>query len=431
MAAGTCQINDLLFSFNSSSYLYTHDPGDPHVLPAAVDVIPIAGPSGTAGFGFAASHALQRWIAGNGNISDLNLSFTVSVATPGLYIGRAGFTVYGSVTGVAGILAGENLCCPNGTTGSPAAADLDITLLASGSAQSSVRFQRAVTGIDVNKDLLLLSLDPGDSVRLDRFEQVFRVQGIPEPGVLLLTGGGIGVLLALARKRRFRRSARHLALLCAASLGLDGATLCTDTEVLGGTTLDRYIAAGACELQDVVFTFDSSSYAYSRTGLGAGRDVAPDQVTVQALNTPLNPGFRFVAGWFATGSQVIDIAVRFGVTAVHAYVTEARLLATTSAHGLGSASGLGSFSITDASTPLPPGGVLAVAPRPGGPFTISNSVTLRGNGLANRLDLQNNAHLSNLEDRLRVTHMPEPMTSVLIGMGLLWMGIGMRRGRHR
>ncbi len=277
----SCQFQDLIFTFAFDALIYQPDPSQPALGPGDrlenhVNITFFSPAGGVEGLRLSPTD--YPWFAADGATSDINFTYAVSTATPGINLLGAHFNADITVTGAGGggILAGETICCPNGTTGSPDSVVLEVNQFETGVGSASTSFTRPNTSIDANKDILIASLDPGDLASLNSFEQLYDVN-TPEPGVMLLTAGGLALLLLRKRRPSGRGVGALLALGCLAVVGAHASPLCTDTATIGGHTLDKYISAGSCVINGNLFTFSVSSYNYTPpvAGNGVGGNVDP------------------------------------------------------------------------------------------------------------------------------------------------------------
>jgi hypothetical protein len=207
-------------------------------------------------------------------------------------------------------------------------------------------------------------------------------------------------------------------------------------------SLQTYIdlGSGGCQLDDKVF----SNFNY--TGQGTPQ---AEQVTVNAVNTPLNPGFNFGAAWGVSGeNQSADFQLSFTVDVLQ-----------------------GGFPIDDDSLGIDFGQIVGT-----GAVNVNESVCLGGNfldgpgincstelasylnvfhdGSSNQLfdhdiflggatythisvfkdialstgtGTDAKANFSSLSQRFSETAVPEPVTFSMMGLGLLGLGLMRRR----
>ncbi|HXA50198.1 MAG TPA: PEP-CTERM sorting domain-containing protein [Candidatus Acidoferrum sp.] len=440
----SCQFQDLIFTFAFDELVYQRDPSQAALGPGDrvenhVNIAFLNPAIGTEGIRLTPA-ADYPWFAKDSATSDVNFTYTVDVATAGLHLQGATFNVDTTVTGSGGggILAGETICCPDGTNASPQSLTMTINQFSTGVGTDTVSFARPADTLSINKDLLIATLSAGDLTTLNSFDQLYHFNrppttqgggGVPEPGVIALTAGGLGLLLF----RKFRSSANGLkALLAVGFLSVAAANaspLCTDTVTMGGNTLDKYIAAGSCIINGTLFGFNLGTYSYTPpvAGNGIGNDVQASAVTVSVL-TGANPGFQFIGQWADSGSQSSSLSLNFSATAPSGLaVNAATFTTTTSKGGLGSIGG--SSTVTNG---VPPGGY--TFPSGGTPIpvvpnlstvTLSAIINLAGNGTTTSgSKLADNAHLSNLV--MTVTEgstVPEPMSALFLGGGLVVLSL--------
>jgi hypothetical protein len=444
----SCQFQDLIFTFAFDELIYQKDPSQPALAPGDrienhINVAFLNPATGTEGIRISPT-ADYPWFAKDSATSDVNFTYAVSVATPGLHIQDATFNVDTTVTGPegGGILAGETICCPNGSPGSPQSAQLTVNQFSTGTGTDTIFFANPADSLQINKDMLIATLSAGDLTFLNSFDQLYHFNrppttngggGVPEPGVIALTAGGLGLLFF----RRLRPSANGLkALLAVGFLSVAGANaspLCTDTATIGGNTLDKYIAAGSCIINGTLFNFSLSSYSYTPpvAGNGIGNDVQASGVQVTVL-TGANAGFQFVGQWADSGSQSSSLNLNFTATAPSGLVVNAATFTTTTSKG-GAGTITGSSTVTNGVPPggytFPSGGVpIPVVPNLS-TVTLSAIVSLAGNGTTSVASkLGDTAHLSNLV--MTVTEgssIPEPMSALILGGGLVVISLAGRR----
>jgi hypothetical protein len=420
-----CQYQDLIFTFSFGELQYQADPSQPPLAPGdrIENHVSIAFITTSPGVeGLLLSPTDYPWLGLDGNTSDVNFTYTVDVATPLKFLTRGTFAVTATVTGPSGggVLAAENICCPDGTSGSPSVSTLTVNQFSTGTGIDSQPFGQAVQNVGVNKDLLIFSNNIGDQANITSFSQTFNVGFVPEPGVLVLTGGGLLGLLLLSRRKLVGKALSAILLFCMAAVGAHASPICTSV----GSTLNLFIAAGSCDISGTTFTFGPTAYAYSFSGgVGIGHAVAASAVNVNVLTSPANPGFQFVAQWAVSAGQTGDLTLQFTATAPSSIRT-ATFNATTSKSGAGTVGG--SSTVTNGVPPIgyvfPPGGVLIKVLPAVNTVTLTGVVNLKGNGTAPT----DNAHLSNLV--VTASSVPEPVTAIFLGSGLIGLAlIGRKR----
>jgi hypothetical protein len=434
----SCQFQDLIFTFAFDEFIYQQDPSQPALSPGDrienhVNIAFLNPAIGTEGIRLSPT-VDYPWLAKDSATSDVNFTYSVSVATPGLHIQGATFNVNATMNGPnsGSVLAGETICCPNGPVGSPQSLTLQINQFATGVGIDSQFFDNPADLLEINKDLLLATLDPGDLTLLNSFDQLYhfnRNGDVPEPGVIILTAGGLGLLLF----RKIRPSVNGLkALLAVGVLSVAAANaspLCTDTATIGGNTLDKYIAAGSCLINTTLFSFDLGSYNYTPpvAANGSGNNVLASNVQVTVLSGATS-GFRFVGQWLDSGSQSSSLTINFTATApTGSVVNSAFFQTTTTKSGTGTIGG--SSTVTNGVPPggytFPSGGVpIPVVPNLS-TVTLTAIINLAANGTATATSKQaDTAHLSNLV--MTVTEaagVPEPMSAALLGGGLVILSV--------
>jgi hypothetical protein len=436
----SCQFQDLIFTFAFDELIYQKDPSQPDLAPGDrienhVNIAFLNPVTGTEGIRLSPTSDYP-WFAKDSATSDINFTYSVAVATAGLHIQGATFNVDATMTGPSGgaVLAGETICCPDGTVGSPIARTLTVNQFGTGVGTDTQYFDRPVDSIEINKDLLLTTLDPGDLTLLNSFDQLYHFNrppdtngggDVPEPGVIALTAGGLGLLLF----SKFRRTANGLRRLLAFGFltvfGASASPLCTDTATIGGNTLDKYIAAGSCLINTTLFTFNLGSYNYTPpvAGNGSGNDVPASNVHVTVLSGT-NSGFQFVGQWLDSGSQSSSLTINFTATAPTGSVVDSAFFQTTTTKS-GTGTIGGSSTVTNGVPPggytFPPGGTpIPVVPNVSS-VTLTAIINLAANGTTTTTSKQaDTAHLSNLV--MTVTEgqgVPEPMSALILGGGLV------------
>jgi hypothetical protein len=203
------------------------------------------------------------------------------------------------------------------------------------------------------------------------------------------------------------------------------APLCTSV----GSTLDLFVAlgSGGCEMNGLLFS--DFNYSYSVTNAvnpNRGRDVPASAVLVTL--TPLNTEWSFGGNWTTTGSQTSTLSLTYDVSSVtqevsmlnSAFTQSVTLpgMITESASCTGGSCGSTDFTNTSSSIGLTPG-----------PLSISNTASENSQSAAGSGGL---VHLSIIDNQFAQSSAPadapEPVTTVLMGAGLLALA-GLRRFR--
>jgi len=206
--------------------------------------------------------------------------------------------------------------------------------------------------------------------------------------------------------------------------------LCTQ-----GTMAD-YVALGAagCVIDDKLFY----NFAYSSALVPAG------SVAVAPISMPYNPGFAFSAGWGAIGSMVVDSHITYYVAvlqggfpigdisaAMTGYVAVGNGFVLVAENAwLGGPPGQGGTQL------MPPLGLYATASgsqdydrevfgATRGPIFVAKDILVSGGGSGPFQYPPDFASVSQVINQF--SEVPEPITLVLIGSGLLGFGLLRRR----
>jgi len=232
--------------------------------------------------------------------------------------------------------------------------------------------------------------------------------------------------------RRHSLRFRMILLFCLAGAGAHASPLCTSL----GSSLNLFLNQ-TCTIGTVSFTFGSAATAYNYVfsgGPGLGNPITASQVNVTVLQSSTDPGFQFVGQWAASGAQTGSLTLQFSASAP-TQVGSASFTTTTSKSGAGSLSG--SSTVTNGVPPVgytfPSGGVPIPVVPPLTNVTLVANVNVNGNGTSSPASLlRDNAHLSNLVMTVHENLVPEPVTAIFLGSGLIGLAlIGRKRASNK
>jgi hypothetical protein len=439
-ANSTCTIGNYAFTFGATPYIW--GPGDSDVPAGNVTVTPYG--SGLAGSPTGFLFSAENWVNTNATgdaptYADINIAFAASLAAaPGYNIQSTSLTLGVSLqneTGSAGVLAGENVY---NTDTSASLGGISLTVLGNtdtsstslgGSTLSGSDYFSA-TNVNIDKDIALVAQDQ-NRVQVNNVLETFTYGAVPEPGPFVLTAAGLGLLILVRKRKQLLNVLGVVALFALISTSAHATPVCTSA------TLATYLSSGACTLNGVTFTFDASSY--SVTGTGSAPAASTIQVTPTTSATQI--GFQFTLRTPAVtgGGQSENLTLTYTAQAVSANITSFSSQDTISRSGTGTLAGsnsklkLGTSTLTTVTYPalLSGGGVgtpAFAAVKPPATVTVTNSFLLSSPGAPG---LANSAHLSNFTNTFNVTQVPEPLTSVLCGAGLLVLGLAFRSRRAK
>lgn len=217
---------------------------------------------------------------------------------------------------------------------------------------------------------------------------------------------------------------------------LAAAPLCIE---VGPITLDRLLAggdlAGGCIIEDKLF----DNFSYSVASQGGGATVpAASGITVTPLVTPLNPGLQFTALWAAGPGAFADSTLGYAVSVQEGgnAITDASLLMAGGHVGTGIAAidevlcvgdtftgGCANGVLVTLNTLSSAVGVFSFDSESFGPVTVVDVV--KDIGVVGGVD--GVATVSTFQQRYSEEAIPEPLTFLLTGGGLLVLGVLRRR----
>ncbi len=438
-ANSTCTIGNYEFTFGTSPYIW--GPGDSDVPASAVTVTPYGtGQAGDpTGFLFAAESWTNTNATGDGTtLADINITFsTALLAAPAYKIDNTSLTLGVSIqneTGNSGVLAGENV---HDSDTSASLGGITLTVLGNTDGSSMGLGGDPLSGSDyfqakdvnIDKDIALVANDQ-NVIQVNSILETFTYGDVPEPGPFFLTAGGIGLLILVRKRKQLLNFLGAVAVVAVLATSAHATPVCTSG------TLQSYITNGACILNGVTFTFDASSY----TASGTGTAPATSAISVTPIISSNQAGFQFTLSSPAvtSGGKSETLTLAYTVTATAAKINSFAAQDTISRGGTGTFAGSntkltnGASTLTTVTYPatLSGGGVgtpAFAAVMPPTTLKVTNSFFLSSPGSS----LANNAHLSNLTNTFNVTEVPEPLTSVLCGAGLLVIGLAFRSRRAK
>ena len=193
---------------------------------------------------------------------------------------------------------------------------------------------------------------------------------------------------------------------------------------------DVYVGLGSsgCVLDDKLF----SNFTYSGSGSGGAVPLPASGVTVTAFNTPLFPGFQFQAPWSVGPGQTLDSLLQYDVkvlsgghaiTDIHAsmggfgHVPDGIVFVAENISGTFT----GNLLLYDTVAGTVSSQTILVDPSTMGPIHVIKDISVNGNN--------GFASVSQVINRFSEGGVPEPLTLLLMGSGLL--GLGALRWRKK
>lgn len=418
-----------------------------------------ANPSGTGWF------ATNPDVSGNGNSSDLNLTFNASVSSPGIALlsTQTALNVFilspdggGTYVTMGETLTDRNHNTTIGGLQINAYGNNDGQSIANGGSNLTSSTTFTTTSLGINKDILITSTFANttpNSAALNGVTETFTFGAVPEPGSFVLVG--LAVLLFAGyrwRKILFGISAA-VAVLALAAPHANAAPLCTNVNFNGNKTMYAFeqLGAGGCTIGSDLF----SNFTYTTSGK-SGNAAAPlttggsvsnpnPNFVVNALSSPGVAGFQFRPVIQTNGGAAVngDITVVFSfdvkvgenllnpgfATADTASINGSGTFGGSNATLMNGATTLGTLIYpSNGSSPIPGNccsGILA-----GTTLLVTNTFTLS----APHGTSANATHLSNFTDTFNETilPLPEPAMVFLIGGGLIGLAaLGRKRSARR
>jgi len=199
------------------------------------------------------------------------------------------------------------------------------------------------------------------------------------------------------------------------------APVCTSV----GTSLDLYIAlgSGGCQMNGLLFSDFVYSYSISNVGLpNRGLNVTSANVTV-TLDTA-NTKWSFGGNWTTTGTESSNLTLTYTVSQVTNNVTTLKSAFTQTFTAPGAITLAASCTGGTCGSPTNFTDIQVGIATTSGPLFISNHVTENSNAAI--AGASNIVHLSIIDNQFSPTappSAPEPMTTALMGGGLVALGL--------
>jgi len=373
--------------------------------------------------------------------------------------------------------AGEPVSGPSGGLGS-----INLTAIGNDDADSEFNGGTALTGLDrfnpvsavgVTKDIFIQAFDTDSQTVLTSVTETFTYTALPEPGPFVLAAAGLGLLFLLRRRKAVLGLFGAMVLVAFSSNSANASPLCTS---YNGDTLAFVESAAPCTIGDVTFTFNANSFVVnSSTGLRAGS--APTAAGILVNVVPGQLGFQFTVNApvaLVNGNEKLSFTVDYTAKSTAKDINGLFTMDTVSSAGDGTFTPGCNYPTGECTSPAinypptaPPAGdcpawvnhsslptvscaelenasnaeltyidyqtknsigltdsYLATRVAANAPVTVSSTFDMYSSGTTGA----NQAHLSVFD--LGVTEIPEPLSLMLMGSGLVAMGLLGRRRRR-
>jgi hypothetical protein len=435
----SCAIGNLVFTFPGAG-AYTGTGTASNVQVQTFGSGAVGDPTGFI-FSYVGTPA-NGWTA-SGGLTDINLGFSVALGPANVGFDPAGFAI---TTGNLSI---------DDTITSPAVLNRTLaaeTISGAGQIQLNVTSTGVTSGslglsgstYTVTKDVLVKDL-AGGSNTVNSITETFVYSSVPEPGAVVLTAAGLGLVFFIRRKKAGLRVLGGLAIVLALCSGsAHASTLCSS---IGGVTphIQDFISAGSCSIGDILFTFSGATYNVSNTSIDYADTAATAAMYVDTANGGI--GFHFVpvvdvSGFSADQSTTVTLSItgqllssdvlsfyssyagtRFGTTSTLTGSSELKVGGSDPATTPGGNDPLPNFIAVGSGT-----GIFTTPLTSGTTFTFTNTYTLN----APHSDITNDVHISDTVMQVfEPSGVPEPVTAALTGSALFACAVVIRRRKAK